>query len=381
MSRATTRPQRRRPRRGRRVLLQAVQRRAGQGQAGLRELRHRRATAEARPDREPRPRRHAQPPRRRSRIAATTCTPRLPGFRVRACSPKKRSERPAASPHRTRSGSPDRPVRSGRSTPCSPTRRCSAPAPNIAPRATTPRLASAAADAASDRTSRQYLPAADDLPKPGSDPVPLPRRLLAEFVGTGATRRGGRRLRDCRPATVADDVGLQLLGELDRHGARPGRADPAVRTGVRRPLQSCCHGGGFAVWVGAPGTGISASDAAATPSPRPWAAVVGAVLANVMFDRRVSRSPPKTASRSATCREIVATAGLIALIFALARSRPGRACRRPRSAHTSAPPTGSPARRRSPIPPSPSVGCSPTLSPGSPRAPRRVSLPRRSSAD
>ena len=42
-----TRPQRRRPRRGGRVLLQAVQHRAGQAQAGLRQLRDRRTAAEA----------------------------------------------------------------------------------------------------------------------------------------------------------------------------------------------------------------------------------------------------------------------------------------------------------------------------------------------
>ena len=59
MSRRPARPQRRRPRRGRRLLLEALRDRAGQAPPGLRQLRRRRAAAEARAHREPGARRAA----------------------------------------------------------------------------------------------------------------------------------------------------------------------------------------------------------------------------------------------------------------------------------------------------------------------------------
>ncbi len=99
------------------------------------------------------------------------------------------------------------------------------------------------------------------------------------------------------------------------------------------------------------GTGIASGDAAAYVVVQVCGAVAGAWLANLMFDRRVFELATKDRITTGhLVGEIVATAGLIALIFTLART--GRAgFRRQRSARTSEPPTGSPAQHRSRTPP------------------------------
>ena len=72
------------------------------------------------------------------------------------------------------------------------------------------------------------------------------------------------------------------------------------------------------------GTGISANHAAAYTVAQVAGGVTGAVLANVMFDLRAFQIATKDRmSTGHLVGEVVATAGLIALIFALARS--GRA--------------------------------------------------------
>ena len=72
------------------------------------------------------------------------------------------------------------------------------------------------------------------------------------------------------------------------------------------------------------GTGISARHALAYTVAQVAGGVAGAVLANVMFDRRVFEIATKDRITTGhLVGEVVATAGLIALIFALARS--GRA--------------------------------------------------------
>ena len=129
MSTGPTRPQRLRHRRGRRVLLQALRRRAGQAPAGLRQLRHRRPAAQARPDRGP----HGSGSRDRSAHSTTSASRSRPPDEVTAATGRlsdagardrrSRSRRPAATPSRTRSGSATPTARPGRSTPCWPTRR------------------------------------------------------------------------------------------------------------------------------------------------------------------------------------------------------------------------------------------------------------------
>jgi glycerol uptake facilitator-like aquaporin len=72
------------------------------------------------------------------------------------------------------------------------------------------------------------------------------------------------------------------------------------------------------------GTGISASHVASYAVAQTTGGVVGAVLANIMFDRQVFEIATKDRITTGhLVGEVVATAGLIALIFALART--GRA--------------------------------------------------------
>jgi glycerol uptake facilitator-like aquaporin len=72
------------------------------------------------------------------------------------------------------------------------------------------------------------------------------------------------------------------------------------------------------------GTGISASHVASYTVAQTFGGMVGAILANIMFDRQVFEIASKDRITTGhLVGEIVATAGLIALIFALART--GRA--------------------------------------------------------
>jgi glycerol uptake facilitator-like aquaporin len=72
------------------------------------------------------------------------------------------------------------------------------------------------------------------------------------------------------------------------------------------------------------GTGISSGDAGAYVLTQILGAIAGCLLANLMFDRRVFElSTKERITVGHLVGEVVATAGLIALVFALARS--GRA--------------------------------------------------------
>jgi hypothetical protein len=109
--------------------------------------------------------------------------------------------------------------------------------------------------------------------------------------------------------------------------------------------------------------GLSRRDAAAYIPLQIAGCITGAIAANAMFALdAVSISTHHRASPAHQLGEVIATAGLILVIFALVRS--GRApARRPPSAPTSAPPTSSPAPPASPTPRSPSAGSSQTPSP------------------
>ena len=102
-------------------------------QARLRQLRRRRAAAEAGADREPRPGRHYQPPRGRGRVqrAVHAEIARLTG----RGDVHRRADRHHLLLRHPGQGLGDRAgrARSGRSTPCWPTRRPSAPAPKTSP--------------------------------------------------------------------------------------------------------------------------------------------------------------------------------------------------------------------------------------------------------
>lgn len=153
--------------------------------------------------------------------------------------------------------------------------------------------------------------------------VPLGRRLLAELVGTAllvaVVVGSGIAAEELSP----DDVGLQLL---------ENSLTTVFGLGVLILLFGPVSGAHFNPVVSAAdwllgrrsGGGLSGRDVAAYAGSQTVGAVLGAVLANAMFDLAPLQISDKVrASPGLWLGEIVATAGLIALIFALARS--GRA--------------------------------------------------------
>jgi glycerol uptake facilitator-like aquaporin len=153
--------------------------------------------------------------------------------------------------------------------------------------------------------------------------APLSRRLLAEGVGTAllvaVVVGSGIAAQQLSP----DDVGLQLL---------ENSLATVFGLGVLILLFGPVSGAHFNPAVSAVdwalgrrvGTGLSGPDVLAYTCAQVVGAVLGAVLANAMFDLAPVQIADKVrASSGLWIGEIVATAGLIALIFALARS--GRA--------------------------------------------------------
>ena len=151
----------------------------------------------------------------------------------------------------------------------------------------------------------------------------MPRRLLAEFVGTAllVTVVVGSGIAAARLSP--DDVGLQLLENstatvfglavlILMFGPVSGAHFNPVVTAADWLLGRRSR------------TGISAADGAAYTAVQVSGGVAGAWLANVMFDRQVFELAAKDRITSGhLVGEVVATAGLIALIFTLART--GRA--------------------------------------------------------
>ena len=152
---------------------------------------------------------------------------------------------------------------------------------------------------------------------------PLGRRLLAEAVGTAllVTVVVGSGI---AAATLSpDDVGLQLL---------QNSTATVLGLAVLILLFGPVSGAHFNPVVSAAdwflgragGTGLPGSDVAAYAVAQTVGAIAGAVLANVMYGLApVQVSTHDRVSAGVLVGEVVATAGLVALVFALARS--GRA--------------------------------------------------------
>jgi glycerol uptake facilitator-like aquaporin len=151
----------------------------------------------------------------------------------------------------------------------------------------------------------------------------LSQRLLAEFVGTAllvtVVVGSGIAAAELSP----EDVGLQLL---------ENSTATVFGLAVLILLFGPVSGAHFNPVVSAAdwllgrrsGTGITAGQAMAYVGVQIVGGVAGAMLANLMFDRRVLELATKDRiSTGHLVGEVVATAGLIALIFALARSGRG----------------------------------------------------------
>jgi glycerol uptake facilitator-like aquaporin len=148
-----------------------------------------------------------------------------------------------------------------------------------------------------------------------SAPVPLPRRLTGEFLGSAflaATVIGsGIAAQRLSPS----DTGLELL----ENAAATAAGLYAI---ILMFLQvSGAHFNPVVSFADAALGGLSWRDAAAYLPAQVAGCVTGAVAANLMFGQAaVSISAKHRASGPHTLSEVIATAGLILVIFALARS-------------------------------------------------------------
>ena len=149
------------------------------------------------------------------------------------------------------------------------------------------------------------------------DAPPLPRRLLAEFLGTAllvaVVVGSGIAAAQLSP----QDIGLQLLEN-----------STATVLGLTVLMFGPVSGAHFnpvvslADWfIGRRGgTGLSLPEVAAYAAAQIAGAVMGALLANSMFGVSMALSTKERATGPHLLGEVVATSVLIVLIFALARS-------------------------------------------------------------
>jgi glycerol uptake facilitator-like aquaporin len=156
-------------------------------------------------------------------------------------------------------------------------------------------------------------------PAPSSSPQPLGRRLLAEFLGTGllvtVVVGSGIAAAELSP----DDVGLQLL-----ENSTATVFGLAVLILMFGPVSGAHFNPVVTVadWYVSrrDPEGFSAEHIAPYVIAQSVGAVGGALLANAMFDVGTVFSEHERASGGHLLGELVATAGLVLLIFALVRS-------------------------------------------------------------
>ena len=148
--------------------------------------------------------------------------------------------------------------------------------------------------------------------------APLPRRLLAEFLGsaflTAAVVGSGIAAASLSPG----DTGLQLLENAAATAA--GLFTFILMFG---PV-SGAHFNPVVSLVDSAFGGLRPRDAAAYVPAQVGGCIAGAVLANAMFSlAAISISTHHRASPAHLLAEVVATVGLLLVIFSLARSRRG----------------------------------------------------------
>ncbi len=151
---------------------------------------------------------------------------------------------------------------------------------------------------------------------------PLPRRLLAEFLGTAllvaVVVGSGIAAAQLSP----QDVGLQLL-----ENSTATVLGLAVLILMFGPVSGAHFNPvvSLADWfIGRrAGTGLSLSEVAAYAVAQVVGAITGAVLANAMFGASMALSTKERATGPHLLAEVVATSVLVALILALARTGRG----------------------------------------------------------
>jgi glycerol uptake facilitator-like aquaporin len=148
----------------------------------------------------------------------------------------------------------------------------------------------------------------------------LRRRLLAEFIGSAllVTVVVGSGIAAAQLSP--NDVGLQLL-----ENSTATALGLAVLILLFGPVSGAHFNPVVSLvdwWLGRrTGAGLSGPDLLAYSTVQTVGGVTGAVLANVMFDRQaVELATKDRATTGHFVGEVVATAGLIALIFGLARA-------------------------------------------------------------
>ena len=160
-----------------------------------------------------------------------------------------------------------------------------------------------------------------DRPRPSVD-HPLPRRLLAEFLGSAflAALVIGSGI---AAQQLSDDTGPAAARERRRHRRRPVRDHPHVRR--RSPA---AHFNPVVSLVDAAFGGLTWRDALAYIPAQIAGCITGAIVANAMFAlAAISISTTHRASPAHLFAEVIATVGLMLVIFALART--GRAATAP----------------------------------------------------
>ena len=151
--------------------------------------------------------------------------------------------------------------------------------------------------------------------------TPLWRRLLAELLGTAllvSVVVGS----GIAAQQLSDDVGLRLL---------ENSTATVLGLTVLILMFGPVSGAHFNPVVSAAdwflgrrtGTGLSLAEVAAYSVAQVLGGVAGALLANAMFDVSADLSTTHRASAGHLLGEVVATAGLVALVFALARTGRG----------------------------------------------------------
>jgi glycerol uptake facilitator-like aquaporin len=161
-----------------------------------------------------------------------------------------------------------------------------------------------------------------DIAEPAETPAPLVRRLFAEFLGTGllvtVVVGSGIAAQQLSPS----DIGLQLL-----ENSTATVFGLAVLILTLGPVSGAHFNPvvSLADWFlgRRAGAGLTLPELGAYTMAQCVGGIGGALLANVMFNVDPHLSTKHRASGAHLVGEVVATAGLLLVIFALARTRRG----------------------------------------------------------